>query len=247
MLQKRHLPAADDPKNNWAEKMSKMVFLLFWVCILEGCATKSVSSPETLTLQSETKIIKTARFEQLTMETLSEAQKPLANELVKAFKGGGLKGPFNVFLRSPECLAIQLEEIKYFKERSPLSSRIQKLATLIVARYWNSQYLWSKQAPRALEQGISASAIDDIRNGRKPNDLKADEAAVYFFCVELLRYHTTKQDTFNSLRKLFSEIEIADLLSLLSSYNLVSMTLIASDTTIDDPPLPIVKSILPIR
>lgn len=76
------------------------------------------------------------RFPQLTMEQLTEAQKPLGEQIMKV-SSVELGGPYNPMLRSPALGQRMFDLLRYL-------------------RWWRSQVEWSAHAPLAIKAGLVA-------------------------------------------------------------------------------------------
>src|ERR1700722_17131143 len=83
--------------------------------------------------------LKGDRFKPLTYDQLTPQQKTLVEHLL-AGERGGLNGPFNVLLRSPE-MGDQAQKLgAQLRFHSSLSDKIRELAIIMTARSWNAQY-----------------------------------------------------------------------------------------------------------
>ncbi|HEU0148061.1 MAG TPA: carboxymuconolactone decarboxylase family protein, partial [Bradyrhizobium sp.] len=81
---------------------------------------------------------KEPRFPQLTMEQLSEAQKPLGEQIMKV-SSVGLGGPYNPMIRSP-VLGQRLYDLFYYlRWQTSVPTKLNEFAILIIGRQWRSQ------------------------------------------------------------------------------------------------------------
>ena len=164
------------------------------------------------------------RFKPLTPEEMSEAQRKVYQEIAGGPRGG-VRGPFNALLRSPE-LAERAQKLgEHIRFGTSLPPRLSELAILITARYWSSQYEWFAHAPLAAKGGLAPSVISELQNGKRPPGMSEDEAAVYDFCTELHRQKTVTDATYKRALERFGERGIVDLVGVSGYYTLVSMVL----------------------
>ncbi len=184
-------------------------------------------------------------LDQLTPEqqTLSDAIKSGPRAKLKssgASKPGPLGGPFNVWLRSPGIgdLVQKLgEEIRF---RSSLAGKLNELAILITARNWTSQYEWVAHHKLALEGGLNPAIAQDIAEGRRPENMDADETIVYNFSQELQATQSVSDATYQTALDRFGERGVVDLVSVNGFYVLVSMCLNVDRTPVPEgTPLPL--------
>src|SRR4030088_712974 len=172
------------------------------------------------------------RFRPLSVGELNDAQRKVYEEIAGGPRGG-VRGPFNALLRSPELTDRAQRMGEYIRFNSSLPPRLNEFAILITARHWSSQYEWFAHAPLAAKGGLPSSVIAELQSGKRPGAMNEDEAAVYDFCNEL---HTTKgvsDAAYQRALDRFGERGIVDLVGVSGYYTLVSMVL-----NVDRHPLP---------
>ena len=199
--------------------------LYLGIAVLSGLALAQAPATRDLHLRGD-------RFQPLTYDKLTPEQKAMVEHLL-AGERGGMNGPFNVTLRSPEMgdLAQQLGARLRF--HSSLPNRLNEMAILMTARFWNAQYEWSAHKKNALTAGLNSSVIDAISDGKRPGSMQPDEEAVYNFADELLRTREVSDRVFNAAVDKFGERGVVDLTGVMGYYCFVSMML-----NIDRYPLP---------
>ena len=172
------------------------------------------------------------RFRVLAPDELDDAQKKTYNSIA-AGPRGGVRGPFNALLRSPE-LADRAQALgAYLRFNSSLPARLNEFAILITARYWNAQYEWSAHHPLALKGGLDPKIADELAQGRRPAGMQKDEAIVYDFCKELHEKKSVSDAHYQAALDAFGERGVVDLIGVSGYYTLVSMVL-----NVDRHPLP---------
>ncbi len=164
------------------------------------------------------------RFKPLTYDEMTAAQKAMVEHLI-AGPRGGVNGPFNVLLRSPEIGDLGQEFGGAARFKSSLPQRLYEEAILITARYWTAQYEWQAHHRSALQAGLSAAICDAIAAGRRPAGMQKDEEALYNFVSELLNTKKVSDATFTAAKNVFGERGIVDIIAVTGWYNIVSMML----------------------
>jgi 4-carboxymuconolactone decarboxylase len=164
------------------------------------------------------------RFKPLTYDEMTAAQKTMVEHLI-AGPRGGVNGPFNVLLRSPEIGDLGQEFGGAARFKSSLPQRLYEEAILITARYWTAQYEWQAHHRSALQAGLSAAICDAIAAGRRPAGMQKDEEALYNFVSELLNTKKVSDATFTAAKSIFGERGIVDIIAVTGWYNIVSMML----------------------
>jgi 4-carboxymuconolactone decarboxylase len=164
------------------------------------------------------------RFPELSPEQMTDDQRRVADE-IRSGPRGGLRGPFNAWLRSPAA-ADRLQKVgEYVRFNSSLEPRLNELAILITARNWTAQFEWWAHRRLALNAGLSPKIIDAIAVGRRPRAMAEDERIVYDFSTELLRDKDVSDKTFKATVDKFGEHGVIDLIAAHGYYGAVSMTL----------------------
>ena len=171
---------------------------------------------------------KPPRFAQLTAETLTDAQRPLAEQIMKISRVG-IGGPYNALLRSPVMAQRMYDLLDYLRWNSSVPMRLNEFAILIQGRLWRSQVEWFAHFPIAVKAGLSEKVALDLKANKRPEGMQPDEAAVYDFCMELSTKHAVSDETFNRLRQFLSEQQVADLTVISGTYVTIAMILSVSE------------------
>ncbi|MGD1096849.1 MAG: carboxymuconolactone decarboxylase family protein [Bryobacteraceae bacterium] len=195
------------------------------VAILSSLAIAQTSTKSDLNLRGD-------RFKPLTADQLTPEQKTMVDHLLSGERGG-LNGPFNVTLRSPEMGDIAQKLGAQLRFHSSLPNRLNELAIIMTARFWNAQYEWSAHRKSAQAAGVSPAVIGAIAAGKQPKFDKPDEEIVYNFGRELLYKKQVSDAAFKAVVDKFGERGAVDLTGVMGYYCFVSMML-----NIDRYPLP---------
>ena len=101
---------------------------------------------------------------------------------------------------------------------STLPHALVEMAILILSQKWGFTAMFRSHGPIAVAQGISQATVDAIAQGRRPDHMKADEAAVHDFCAELIDEHDVSDAIYELLKSHLSERDILDLIVTLGVY-----------------------------
>jgi 4-carboxymuconolactone decarboxylase len=164
------------------------------------------------------------RFPTLTPEQMSPEQKALADAITSGPRGG-LRGPFNAWLRSP-AMGDRMQQLgEQVRFHSSLPRKLNEFAILITAREWNAKYEWYAHYPLALQAGLAPAIAADLAQGKRPRGMGPDETAIYDFSTELRRDKQVSDATYAAAQKLFGDQGVIDLIAVNGYYDMVSMTL----------------------
>jgi 4-carboxymuconolactone decarboxylase len=164
------------------------------------------------------------RMAPIPLDKMSAAQRKVADDIMSGPRGG-LRGPFNAWLRSPE-LADRLQKVgEYLRFNTSLDKRVNEMAIIMTAQAWGSQYEWYAHAPLALKAGLDPSIVEAIGAGKKPEKMKDDEAIVWEFTTQLRRDHSVDDVIYAKAVDKFGEQGVMDLIAVNGYYDVVSMTL----------------------
>ncbi len=160
------------------------------------------------------------RFRQLTLEELDEDQRRAAEPII-AF-AGGIAGPFNATLRSPEITARSFHLGEHLLFETTIPRRLVEMAVLIRARFSFSQLEWYAHRRAAAEAGLDEAICEALRRGELPAAMADDEAALFDLCVELLRDPAVSDETFERAKAVFGERGVVELAYLVGFYGMIS-------------------------
>jgi 4-carboxymuconolactone decarboxylase len=164
------------------------------------------------------------RFAEIPLDKMTPAQRTVADAIMSGPRGR-LSGPFNAWLRSPE-LADRLQKVgEYLRFNTSLDKRVNEMAIIMTAQFWGSQYEWYAHAPLAIKAGLDPDIVAAIGAGRKPDNMKDDEAVVWEFTTQLRRDHGVDDAIYAKAVEKFGEQGVMDLIAVNGYYDVVSMTL----------------------
>jgi 4-carboxymuconolactone decarboxylase len=174
---------------------------------------------------------KEPRFPQLTMDQLSDQQRPLGEAIMKV-SSVGIGGPYNPMIRSP-VLGQRLYDLFYYlRWQTSVPTRLNEFAILIIGRQWRSQVEWFAHAPLAAKAGLSADVIAELKAGDRPSRMAEDEALVYDFVTELTTTKKVSDETYARAKKIFNDQQIVDLTAVAGNYVMVAMLLAMAEETV---------------
>ena len=158
-------------------------------------------------------------------------QRVAAEEVIRGPRRG-LISPFVPMLRSPELMTHAQRMGEYLRYRSALGLRLSEFAILLVGRAWTQQVEWAIHAPIAQREGVSPATIAALAEGRRPEEMKDDEAVVYDFWQELESHRSVSDRTWSRALAAFGEQGTMDLLGVLGYYAFLAMTMNAARTAV---------------
>lgn len=145
-----------------------------------------------------------------------------------------LVGPFIVMMRSPELMNRLQKAGEYLRFSSALEPRLSELAILITARLWTQQFEWHHHVGIAHEAGLASDITAAIAEGRRPDKMADDEAAVHDLLMELARNHAVSDPTFARAKALFGDKGIVDLIGIHGYYSTLAMLMNTARTPLPD-------------
>ena len=122
------------------------------------------------------------------------------------------------------------------------------MAVLIRARVESSEFEWLSHHHRALEAGLSEDVCNALREGRRPEHLADDEAALFDFSIEAVKRKDVGNATFDRARERFGERGVVELTYILGFYAMIALVLeVAREGAPDGTPqLPPVEDPFPL-
>lgn len=181
------------------------------------------------------------RLSELRLDALTPEQDKMAVHLKTPPRNSALNGgPFNAYARSPGLGLLLLNVSDYVRFNSTLPPRLSEFAILIGARHWSVPYEWRAHYPLAVKGGLDRQILVDLGAGRRPQNMKDDETALYDFVTEMYRDHDIGDATYKAALDRFGERGVMDLIGIIGYYDIASMALItqrAKAPAVDEAPL----------
>jgi 4-carboxymuconolactone decarboxylase len=174
---------------------------------------------------------KEPRFPQLTMEQLSDKQRPLGEQIMKV-SSVGLGGPYNPMLRSPVFGQKMFDLLYYLRWQTSVPLKLNEFAILIIGRQWRSQVEWFAHVPLAIKAGLSADVIAELKANKRPSNMQPDHSVVYDFVTELTTAHVVSDETFSRAKQILGEQQVVDLTAVAGTYVTVAMILAMSEESV---------------
>ena len=182
------------------------------------------------------------RLPVLEPSNLTDRQKELYDRI--AAKRGQVRGPFAVWLHSPE-LCDKVEALGAFvRFDCVLPERVRELSILVAARHFDAPYSWAAHAEKAIAAGVDAKAVKDLAEGRPPIFGNQDERVFYRFATELLASHFVSEETFEAARQTFGNQGVVDMIGCIGNFSMLAMCLNAFEVPLRpevEPPFPDVR------
>lgn len=169
------------------------------------------------------------RMPPIPLDKMTPDQRGFAEEIIKGPRGA-LYGPFLPLIRSPELMDRSSKMGEYLRYRSAIGNRLSELVILIVARQWSQQVEWYLHEAVALKVGIKPDVVKAISEGRRPDDLTADEQIVYDFSNEMNVNRSVSDTTYALAKKRFGEKGVVDMLGLNGYYTYLAIIMNGTQT-----------------
>jgi 4-carboxymuconolactone decarboxylase len=182
------------------------------------------------------------RLPALRYEDLTPRQQELHARI--AGKRGQVRGPFLVWLHSPE-LCDRVEALgAYVRFDCSLSEKLREFSILITARHWDAQHSWNAHIDKAIAAGMSAEPLQALAERRTPAFTARDEQIFYTFCMEVLEQHFVSDATFAAALNEFGPQGVVDIIGCLGNFSMLAMCLNTFQVDLDPnrrPPFPNVR------
>lgn len=164
------------------------------------------------------------RLAPLDLENLTPEQKEVA-DAIRSGPRGGLRGPFEAWLRSPGLADPAQRVGAYCRYGSSIPSDLNELAILITGKYWKAQFEFWAHARLALQAGLDPAIVEAIRTGAEPPFKRESERVLFDFVSEYLSTHRVSDANYVRAVDTFGEPGVVDIIGVVGYYGLVSMTL----------------------
>ncbi len=129
----------------------------------------------------------------------AEQSRVYRDVLAKTGRASG--GPSIAYAYVPELWEANNAVSAYFENQSALTKAQVRIAALVTARKWNSDFPWSAQARMALDSGVAAEAVDAINNRQPARFASPEDQAVHDVAREVVESGTLAPASFDAAMK----------------------------------------------
>ena len=171
------------------------------------------------------------RMPEIPSDKMTEAQKKAAQEFA-AGRGMSVFGPFIPLLRSPEVMLRAKAMGDYLRFKNVLPANLSEFTILITARQWTQQYEWDVHYPIALKAGVSPEIAKAVADGRRPQNMPADDELVYDFLTELHDTKSVSDATYARAVARIGEQGVIDMISVTGYYTFLAMVMNTARTAL---------------
>jgi 4-carboxymuconolactone decarboxylase len=141
---------------------------------------------------------------------------------------GGIHGPFNVFLHSPEIAGRVAHLGAYVRFEGSLDMRVRVLAAMTVAREFDAVYVWGAQTGNARKQNVPESTITAIKE-KHSRGLPPEDAQIVDFTRALIREHRVSDAVAKAMIARFGHDQFIQLTGAIGYYTMLAMTVNACE------------------
>ena len=164
-------------------------------------------------------------------DVLSTTQRRMHEEILRV--RGQVRGPFAIWLNSPELGQLTLQTQDWFQKKTQLSEALVELAILMVARRHTAQFAWAVHEKRALRAGLPQTVIESIRQRAQPTFTDDRTKRVFEIVTELCETSTLSKSSYAAAVADLGVQTLVELVSLTGFYVMIGMLL---NTFEADPP-----------
>ena len=172
-----------------------------------------------------------ARLSAVERDALPEEQRRFF-DAVRWIRRRPVSGPFIVAMNSSPELAARIAHLgHYFHARgqadeSILLMRVRSFVSVIGSRALDAPYEWAAWINWALEAGVPQETVDDVREGRAPRGLTAEDRLVADFCTQLFSAdHRVRDATFDAALACFGVQGLVELVVTIGYFAMIALPL----------------------
>jgi 4-carboxymuconolactone decarboxylase len=176
-----------------------------------------------------------SRILDITPDKLTPEQDQIFKRLVA--NRGRLLGPYRIWIYSP-TIAGAMEQIGTFlnTNRASLTQREVEIGIMLVAQYWDGDYVRKAHIRLGKIAGLSDETIEAVIAGGDPKLTDPHERAFFRFATSQLKREKLSDAEFAELEKVLGRDGIAETLVLLGYYSSVALAMKVHEVPFQPPP-----------
>ena len=175
-----------------------------------------------------------ARLPVVSRDMVPEEFRGAFDELTKDTGGTITGGPISIAINSPEMTRRRSHLTAYLRFESTFPKRIQELAILATARFFDCPYIWNAHAPAARAEGVSDALVDALRDKQPLPPMGPDEQVVINYCNEFYQSHRVSSETFQAALGQFGAQHLVEISALMGNYAQTAFFLNAFDVELPE-------------
>ncbi|KAM0263352.1 hypothetical protein ACHAQJ_001208 [Trichoderma viride] len=144
-----------------------------------------------------------------------------------------LTGPWSAWLQEPQFGGAVWNLVKTITVQATLPNEVRETAILVVGAHFKSAYELYAHASQARVEGMNADKVASLAKGLRPHDLSKEESVAYTVALALVNGGVLPDDTYSQAIKTFGQHGANELIYLVGTYCLVSMTLNGFDIPVN--------------
>lgn len=175
-----------------------------------------------------------ARIDPIPLDRMTPEQRRINDEIAGSRGGGPAKGPFALWLRTPELADKANVFGSFLRQQTSVPQRLVELAVLVVARTYTAQYEWYAHAKYVEKVGLNPAVAEAIRTRREPVIEAEDEQIVHAVATALSVDRRLDDATYARALEVLGEQTLLDLVTIIGFYTMVAVVLVSFDVDIPD-------------
>ena len=168
-----------------------------------------------------------SRLPPIVYEELSAKQKEVYDKI--AASEGGVVGPYAIWLGMPDLCEAFKNLSDFLLNKSSLSQPFLQAVVLMIARKFNTPWLFGHHAKLAGKAGLSQKVIEDINHCRPLTFSDSKEQAVYEAVVVLLNREEIPDAIFDKCIELVGLDPMTEICNIMGQYMMYATVLNAFD------------------
>ena len=162
-----------------------------------------------------------ARLPSITGKTQVAPEHEAVFDAVVASRGA-VQGPFTMLMHCPDLAQHFVNLGGFVRFEGKLDKRVRVLAAMVVAREFDTLYVWGAQTGSARRQNVPEATIDAIRE-KHTRGIPAEDAQVVEFTRELIRKHRVGDASAKALLARFGNEGMIEFTGAIGYYSMLCM------------------------
>ncbi len=175
-----------------------------------------------------------ARIDPIPLDRMTPEQRRLNDAIAGSRGGGPAKGPFALWLRTPELAAHANAFGSFLRAGTSVPPNLIELAILVIARAYTAQYEWHAHISAWHKLGLDPAIAEAIRNRKKPALKTEEDRIVFTYTTELIENRKVADTTYARAVEVLGEQMVLDLTTIIGFYTMVALVLVAIQVDIPD-------------
>ena len=163
-----------------------------------------------------------------------DAEQKRLHDIIASGPRGRVKGPLAMWLNSPEFCERAQQLGAHLRFNNIFPKKWSEMVIIMTAAHHRCDYEWRVHAGIAVREGLPESDVAAIKQGKRPEGMEAEQAAIYNFAAGLLCHNRVSDEVYADFDRRYGAKGVVEITGLIGYYQMGAQLLNATEFRPED-------------